>query len=145
MSDRVFLDTNVLLYAYDRDAGDKHNVASDLVREIWQAGTGALSTQVLQEFYVNVTAKITPPLSPSQARAIVSRYFVWHVEPNVPQSVVRASEIQERNRLSFWDALIVAAASQAGAAVLYTEDLNHGQTIEGVKVVNPFRTVSSVV
>ena len=87
MSDRSFLDTNVLLYAYDRDAGDKHNVASDLVREIWQAGTGALSTQVLQEFYVNVTAKITPPLSPSQARAIVSRYFVWHVEPSVPQSV----------------------------------------------------------
>jgi predicted nucleic acid-binding protein len=138
MSDRLFLDTNILVYAYDLDAGDKRQISADLIRRMWQAGNGALSTQVLQEFYVNVTAKIPSPLSPSEARAVVSQYFVWHVELNTPASVVHASEIQERNRLSFWDALIVAAASRAGSAIVYSEDFNHGQILEGVRVLNPF-------
>ena len=98
MSDRLFLDTNILVYAYDLDAGDKRQISADLIRRMWQAGNGALSTQVLQEFYVNVTAKIPSPLSPSEARAVVSQYFVWHVDLNTPASVVHASEIQERNR-----------------------------------------------
>jgi predicted nucleic acid-binding protein len=139
MTARVFVDTNILIYAYDRDAGDKHRLACDLVRRLWVEGNGVLSTQVLQEFYVNATAKISNPISLPEARAVISRYLVWHVEANTPESILRASEIQERYQLSFWDALIVAAAAQTGAAMLYTEDLNHGQSIEGVKVINPFR------
>jgi predicted nucleic acid-binding protein len=138
MTDRLFVDTNILLYAYDVEAIDKRRIAADLIRRVWDAGTGALSTQVLQEFYVNVTAKIPSPLSPSEARAVVSQYFVWHVELNTPASVIHASEIQERNRLSFWDALIVAAAARAGCAILYSEDFSHGQTLDGVRVLNPF-------
>jgi predicted nucleic acid-binding protein len=141
MTARDFVDTNILIYAYDRDAGDKHQVALDLVRRLWTEGNGSLSTQVLQEFYVNATAKNAKPISFSEARAVVSRYLVWHVEANAPQTILRASEIQERYRLSFWDALIIAAASKAAAAILYTEDLNHGQSIEGVKIINPFRAV----
>lgn len=143
MTDRVFIDTNILLYAYDLDAGSKHDVASNIVRRLWAEGTGALSTQVLQEFYVNVTMKITKPISPAEARAIIGRYLVWQVEVNTPESVLRASEIQERYRLSFWDALIIAAAAKAGAGILYTEDLNSGQMIEGIKIINPFSAPTS--
>lgn len=114
---------------YDRDAGDKHRLASDLVRRLWI--DGVLSTQVLQEFSVNATAKIAKPISLSKARGVLSRYLVWQVESNTPDSVLPASEIQERHRLSFWNSLIIAAATQADAAILYTEDLNHGQVIEG--------------
>lgn len=138
MSDKAFVDTNILIYAYDVDAGEKHAIAADLIRQLWHSGMGLLSTQVLQEFYVNVTAKMSPTLSLSAARSIIARYLVWHVEANTPESVLRASEIQERNRLSFWDALIIAAASSAGAVTLYTEDLNHGQVMEGVRIHNPF-------
>ncbi len=138
MSDRVFLDTNILLYAYDVDAGNKHRVARDLVCRLWNENTGVLSTQVLQEFYVNVTAKIPTPLAPARARSVLRNYLAWHVETNSAESVLMASEVQEQNRLSFWDALIVVAASNAGASMLYSEDLNHDQMIEGVRVCNPF-------
>ncbi len=93
---------------------------------------------MLQEFYVTVTMKIAKPVSPADARAIIGRYLVWHIEVNTPHSILRASEIQERYRLSFWDALIVAAAAKIGAGILYTEDLNSGQMIEGIRILNPF-------
>ena len=141
MSDRAFVDTNILIYAYDLDAGAKHAVAADLLRQLWRDTTGVLSTQVSQAFYVNVTAKISHPISPAEARAVISRYLVWPVVRNTGESVLRASDLQERHRLSFWDALIIVAAGEAGAATLMTEDLNHGQVIEGVKVVNPFARV----
>jgi predicted nucleic acid-binding protein len=77
MTAKVFVDTNILIYAYDRDAGDKHRMASDLVRRLWIEGNGVLGTQVLQEFYVNATAKIAKPIAFSKARAVISRYLVW--------------------------------------------------------------------
>lgn len=137
MSGRCFVDTNILLYAYDFEAGVKHKIAAEVLRGLWRNDAGALSTQVLQEFYVNVTAKISKPISPAQARTIISRYRVWPLEENNADSILRASEIQERFRLSFWDALIVAAAVKSGAKTLLSEDLNAGQVIEGVKIVNP--------
>jgi predicted nucleic acid-binding protein len=143
MNDRIFIDTNILLYAYDLDAGLKRDVASNIVRRVWAEGTGTLSTQVLQEFYVNVTMKIARPISPCEARGIIGRYLVWHVEVNTPESVLRASEIQERYQLSFWDALIIAAAAKARAAILYAEDLNNGQMIEGIRIINPFLAPTS--
>jgi predicted nucleic acid-binding protein len=97
-----------------------------------------LSTQVLPEFYVNVTQKIPAPFSKSAAREVVRNYAGWVHVPLTPATVIRASEISEVWRLSFWDGMIVAAAEQEGAEILLTEDLNAGQRIAGMQVVDPF-------
>ena len=91
----------------------------------------------MQEFYVNVTRKIPRPLPLPKACEIILRYEVWTVETIRPATILQASEIQQRNRLSFWDALIVAAADQAGAKILLSEDLNAGQVIEEIEISNP--------
>lgn len=135
---RVFVDTNILIYAHDLDSNVKYEIASAILKKLWQEGAGVISTQVLQEFYVNVTRKIPEPLSPAKARGIIENYMAWHVEWNGPESILRASEIEERHLLSFWDSLIVAAACNAKAEKILTEDLNHGQLIEGVLIENPF-------
>jgi predicted nucleic acid-binding protein len=93
---------------------------------------------VLQEFYVNVSRKITQPITASQARGIINAYAAWRVEIIQPSDVIQASEIQERYRLSFWDSMIVVTAAKSRADILVTEDLNPGQIIEGVLVKNPF-------
>jgi predicted nucleic acid-binding protein len=108
------------------------------VVELWEKRSGALSTQVLQEFYINITKKIAAPLAPATARNIISTYFSWRVEEIHPDSILQASEISEKHNLSFWDALIVVAARAANAAAILTEDLNAGQVIEGIVVNNPF-------
>jgi predicted nucleic acid-binding protein len=138
MTDRVFVDTNVLIYAHDLDAGLKHDRAAAIVADLWEKENGIISTQVLQEFYVNVTRKIARPLTPAAARGIIRNYLAWRVEPNEPSAVLLASEIAEKNRLSLWDALIVAAAARSGADRILSEDLNHGQVIEGIRIENPF-------
>jgi predicted nucleic acid-binding protein len=138
MKDKVFLDTNILIYAHDIDAGIKHDVALSILKTIWQEETGIISTQVIQEFYVNVTRKIPNPITPVQARGIILNYFSWQVEAVEPHTILSASEIEEKYLLSFWDSLIIATASQSEAAKILTEDLNHGQTIEGVLIENPF-------
>jgi predicted nucleic acid-binding protein len=138
MTGRIFVDTNVLIYAHDMDAGLKHDRAVSIVSGLWEKENGILSVQVLQEFYVNVTRKISRPLTPASARGLIQNYLAWHVETNEPSTVLLASEIGERNLLSFWDALIVASASKAGADRILSEDLNHGQIIEGILIENPF-------
>lgn len=138
MTGRLFVDTNILIYAHDLDAGVKHSEASRLLINLWEAGTGILSVQVLQEFYVNITRKIPSPLPKAIARGLISNYMAWQVELNTPQTLLNASEIEERYQLSFWDALIITAAYQGGADKILTEDLNHGQVIEGVVIENPF-------
>lgn len=138
MKDRTFVDTNILVYAHDLDAGSKRDIAQTVIKRLWEQETGVISTQVLQEFYVNITRKIPDPLTPSKARGIVENYLHWHVELNGPNTLLFASEIEERHLLSFWDALIIAAASNAKASAVFTEDLNHGQTIEGILIKNPF-------
>lgn len=138
MSAKVFVDTNVLIYSHDLDAGAKHDAAAALVRDIWERRHGVISTQVLQEFYVNVTRKISMPLSHARARGILQCYFSWQVELNSSETILFASEIEERHQLAFWDAMTVAAAVRGGAELILTEDLNHGQVIEGVQIQNPF-------
>ena len=138
MSGKQFVDTNILIYAHDLDAGTKHERAAELLRALWKSGGGVVSIQVLQEMYVNVTRKIPQPLSLAAARGLVNLYRVWQVEVPSVETLLHASEIQDRNQLSFWDAMIVATAVEGGAEVLLSEDLNHGQMVEGVQIANPF-------
>ncbi len=138
MNDRVFVDSNILIYAHDADAGTRHEKAADLLRQLWQKRNGILSTQVLQEFYVNVTRKIPKPLPKAAAREIIRNYTLWIVETIDGADVVRASEIEEQDRVNFWDALIMVAAAKAGASRILSEDLQAGQSIAGVLVENPF-------
>jgi predicted nucleic acid-binding protein len=135
---RVFVDTNVLIYAHDADAGPKQPIARAALLDLWERRQGMVSSQVLQEFYVNVTRKIASPLPRELARRIVRTYAPWHVELDGPALVLRASELEERHRLAFWDALIVAAALEGGATTLLSEDLNPGQRIERLTIDNPF-------
>jgi predicted nucleic acid-binding protein len=138
MSDKkTFVDTNILIYAYDADAKAKHDVAKNLLREFWGERTGVLSMQVLQEFYVNVTRKIATPLAKESARLVVSSYSMWCVE-TTPAEISAAFRIEDESRIGFWDALIVAAAAKSGAARILSEDLNAGQRIAGIRVENPF-------
>ena len=137
MSVKAFVDTNVLIYAHDVDAPVKHQIAKDVLQDLWKQRTGALSTQVLQEFYINVTRKIALPLSKEAARAVVSSYTIWCVD-TTSQQVSVAFQIEDEARIGFWDALIVAAALKAGADRILSEDLNAGQMISGVRIENPF-------
>ena len=133
-----FVDTNVLVYAHDRTAGSKHDSARQLVHELWRSRRGVVSTQVLQEFYVTVRKKVAVPLSREEARELIVDFRSWRVVVNDEHSILDAIELEERFRISFWDALIVQAAITSGADVLYSEDLNAGQTYGTVTVVNPF-------
>ncbi len=136
--DLTFVDTNVLIYAYDRSAAKKHAAARLRLAALWESRMGVLSTQVLQEFYVNATRKLPRPLPPARARAIIGRYATWPVHRIEPEDILRASEVEQQASVSFWDALVVVAASRLGAVRLLTEDLQHGQTIVGVKIESPF-------
>lgn len=134
-----FVDTNILVYAEDRDAGRRHEVARDLVLDLWNSREGVLSVQVLQEFYVTVTRKLKKPLSAEKAAEIVEEYLTWTVVENTKPLLRAALALQDKAQLSFWDAMVVQAALDARCEQLLTEDLNAGQRFGGLTVVNPFR------
>jgi predicted nucleic acid-binding protein len=138
MSDRIFVDTNVLVYAHDADAGERHAAAAKAVADLWESRNGIISTQVLHEFYVALTRKVASPVTRSVARGLIRNYLTWELAVNNGDILLHASEIEGNYRLSFWDGLIVAAAHSKNAAVILTEDLNHGQIIEGIRIQNPF-------
>jgi predicted nucleic acid-binding protein len=133
-----FVDANVLVYAEDRDAKTKHGLARDLIVQLWDNREGVLSVQVLQEFYVNVTRKLKKPVPSAKALGIIEEYLTWTVVENTGRLLTEAIALQQRARLSFWDALVVQAAVEAGCDRLYSEDLNTGQKFGSVTVVNPF-------
>jgi predicted nucleic acid-binding protein len=133
-----FVDTNILIYAEDRDAKAKHRTARDIVVDLWESREGVVSAQVLQEFYVNATRKRKRPLAPAKAKEIVEEYLTWTVIDNTGSMLVDAIELHRKAQLSFWDALIVQAAIRGGCDRLYSEDLNAGQRYGSVVVVNPF-------
>jgi predicted nucleic acid-binding protein len=137
MNDKVFVDTNILIYAHDVDAKSKHKVAKSVLAELWSQRTGVLSMQVLQEFYVNVTRKIPTPLSKNAAHNVINTYAIWCTQTG-PTEISAAFRIEEESRISFWDAMIVAAAAKCGARRILSEDLNSGQMIESIRIENPF-------
>ena len=144
MTAPIFVDTNVLIYAHDVEAGDRHETARRLLTQLWRSRRGTLSTQVLQEFYVNVTRKIPVPLDRPTARRLVRQYGVWPVVTVNAADVAEASEIEEQAQVSFWDALILVAAQRAGAGTLLSEDMSGGQVMAGIRVLNPFADTSEV-
>lgn len=134
----VFVDSNVLVYACDSSESAKQPRASEWMRRLWQTRSGRVSFQVLREFYVAVTRKLTPGLPPDVAHGDVRALLAWHPVA-VDAGVLHAAwDVEKRFRLSFWDALIVGAAQIAECDHLLTEDLQDGQRFGPVQVVNPF-------
>lgn len=136
--ERVFVDANIIVYAYDRDAGRKHEIARDLLVGLWSAAGGVISTQILQEFYITVTRKIASPLTRKAAREIIEDYLTWDVVSNDGAMVLEAIDIETGENISFWDALVIAAAKRGGAEVLLSEDLSDGRKFGDLIVRNPF-------
>lgn len=134
----AFVDTNILVYAYDETEPERQAVAQRVLSELMHSDRLRLSTQVLQEFYVTLTRKIAPPLSPDQALTLLESYAAWPVQTTDFALIREAIHLSRDAVLSFWDSLIVLAAVRSGARVLYSEDLSHGQAILGLEVRNPF-------
>ena len=136
--DRVFLDTNIIIYAYDSSAGEKHKTANGILAEAWDSGNGVLSTQVLQEFFVSATKRIQKPLPVNIAKEIVNDLMSWNIVVNDGESVLKAIDLHQRYHHSFWDSMIIQAAIKSNAVFLLSEDLSDGQIIKGVTIRNPF-------
>ena len=138
MTDRLFVDTNILIYAHDLDAGAKNRLASSLLMDIWETGTGILSIQVLQEFYHVATQKIELPLPPGEALEYLHYMAILEtVQPDF-HMVVAAIRIHQKHAVSFWDGLILQAAKTAGCSQLISEDLQHGFALDDLVINNPF-------
>jgi len=140
MTDRVFLDTNILVYLFDADAPDKQQRVREILATSAERADVAISTQVLKEFYVVVTRKLAVPLDPESAtRALHNLALLPTVREDTPL-ILNAVALHRRYQISFWDALIVQAALDAGCQRLFTEDLTDGQVFESVRIENPFVT-----
>jgi predicted nucleic acid-binding protein len=137
--DMEFVDTNILVYAYDISDQSKRGIALKLLERLWESKNGCLSIQVLQEFYVTLTRKLPVSLSCDQVVQIISDLGMWkHHTPSV-MDIEGAAKTQSQYEISFWDAMIINSASKMDCKIIWTEDLNHGQFYEGIKAVNPFR------
>ena len=133
---KVFLDTNVLVYQLDKRYLTKQRISRELVRVAATRGEAVISTQVLQEFYVVATTKLK--VDAGLAKAIMNRLCNMEVVTVSIELISQAADIHFQNDISFWDALIVAAAASANCEKVLTEDMNDGQTISGVKISNPY-------
>ncbi len=137
--ERIFLDTNIIVYAYDVSAGEKHLIARKVVVDLWDSGNGLLSTQVLQEFFVSVTKKIQKPLDIIRTKEVVSDLMKWDVFVNDGETILGAIDTHQQYQYSFWDSMILYAAINGGASTLLSEDFTCGQTVLGTRIKNPFR------
>ncbi|SPF37337.1 conserved hypothetical protein [Candidatus Sulfopaludibacter sp. SbA4] len=133
-----FVDTNVLVYAFDRSNSPKKQVAQRLMNELMEEDRLRVSTQVLQELFVTLTRKVSQRCSSEEALAVLEDLTAWPLMVVADAAIRSAVRLADQAELSFWDALVVVAAARSGAAVLYTEDLNDGQEILGVRISNPF-------
>jgi predicted nucleic acid-binding protein len=136
----VFVDTNVLVYARDASEPDKQPQAVAWIEHLWRTQTGRLSFQVLQEYYAATTRKLKPGLSAEAARADIRDLLAWRPVRISAEMLESGWVLEDRFGLSCWDAPIVAAARIAGCEHLLTEDLQHDSDLDGLRVVNPFRT-----
>jgi predicted nucleic acid-binding protein len=134
-----FLDTNILVYAYDRSAGDKYKVASQLVENCWENENGCLSIQVLHELFVTITQKLTLPLDFQASRQIITDLTQWRLHTPQASDLLQAIDLQHNYQLAFWDAQIVQSAACLGCKQLISEDLSNGQIFGDVQVINPFK------
>jgi predicted nucleic acid-binding protein len=133
-----FVDSNVLVYRHDLDEPERQARAQALLTALWRGRTGRISAQVLHEFYVVATRKLATPVPKQVARAEVRQLSAWHPIATTLELREAAWSIEDRYSLSWWDALIVAAAREARCSLLFTEDLQAGMEFDGVRVVNPF-------
>jgi len=133
-----FVDTNVLVYALDQSNSPKKVVAQRLLSNLMGEDRLRVSTQVLQELFVTLTRKVSRPCSSEEALAVLEDLAAWPLTVVDYAAIRAAGRLADQARLSFWDALVVVAAARAGASMLYTEDLNDGQEILGVRICNPF-------
>lgn len=138
MSDRVFVDTNILLYARDASEPEKQKIASARLDELWKTRAGRISIQVLNEYFVNVTQKLKPGLSQEAAWDDIEALMAW--DPKALDSLVlsRTHAVHQRYQLSWWDSMIVAAAEALGCDRILSEDLSNGASYFGMTVENPF-------
>ncbi len=134
----VFVDTNVLVYVRDRSDEEKQRRAAEWVGALWETGLGRLSYQVLQEYYVTLTSKLDPPRRVRDARDDVTALRAWNPVGIDHRTIEGACDAQDRFGYSWWDALILAAALQAGSRYLLSEDLQTGQAIDTLTIVSPF-------
>jgi len=139
MGDKIFVDTNVLVYARDATDPQKQKMALAWMSYLWKTRTGRLSFQVLQEFYLTVTQKLDPGLEPERARRDVRLLFSWLPVQIDPRVIETAWYVQDRHRLSWWDALIVSAARLAGCRYILSEDFKSGQELFEIRIINPFQ------
>lgn len=135
---KVFVDTNIIVYAYDISAGEKHNKAVEIMKELWNTGHGIISTQVLQEFFVNVIRKIEKPLDVITAKAIVKDLLKWKTVTVDGEIIIEAIDIHGEHKYSFWDSVVIASAIEGGARTLLSEDFSDRQKIKGLDIKNPF-------
>jgi predicted nucleic acid-binding protein len=134
-----FVDTNVLVYAFDKSGSPKKQIAQRLIDGLMNEDRLRLSTQVLQELFVTLTRKVSRRCSSEEALVVLEDLSAWPLMVVDFAAIRAAVKLADQATLSFWDALVVVAAARAGAEVLYTEDLNDGQEILGVRVTNPFQ------
>lgn len=139
----VFVDSNVLVYHRDQSEPEKQPRAREWLEVLWESRRGRVSAQVLEEFYVTVTGKLDPGLPVREARSDVRALSAWNPLAIDPSLLPAAWEIEDRYGFSFRDALILAAARRMDCGYLLTEDLQDGQEMEGIEVVNPFHRMPS--
>jgi predicted nucleic acid-binding protein len=138
MSDRYFVDTSILVYANDRSEKRKHQIAKNLILDGMKNECAVISAQVLSEFYVTITQKVKETVTHEVAFQEIRLLRFIEIVTIDFDLIIKAFDITQKNKLSYWDSLILAAAITSGVGILYSEDLNHGQLIDNVKIVNPF-------
>ncbi|MBK9166501.1 MAG: PIN domain-containing protein [Bryobacterales bacterium] len=132
-----FVDTNILVYAHDAADPGRHETAVALVSRLEEHGSGALSTQVLCEFYSAATRKLG--FSAHEAEAVIADFGFWMIQRPTHGDLLHACELRREIKLSWWDALILASALSIGANVLWSEDFQHGRQIDSLVIRNPFQ------
>jgi predicted nucleic acid-binding protein len=136
MSDRVFLDANILVYAQDAAVPEKQRKSREIIAQLAESGDSVISTQIMQEFFVAATRKLG--VEPLVAKGVLKTFAVFEIVQVSSGLIHEAIDCSILNQLSFWDSLILAAAASAGCSTIFSEDLSSGQTILGLKIQNPF-------